>query len=86
MARSAIHNAMCIPADTSRQMYISYLTSDSLVTVINEMQHRLYVEPCEKDKRRRELYLAILDDCVTELRGRQLYLFKDPQEAVEGAG
>jgi len=78
MGRAALHTILGVPNNEARQLYISYLRSDVLATLINELDHRLYGPQPAKDRQRRGLYLEMRHDAITELRGRQLQLFAEP--------
>lgn len=74
----SIHKDLNIPRGNMRQLYLSYLKTATLVTLVNDCEDRIFLAKCEVDKRRRELYQTIRDDAVCELRGRQLELFAEP--------
>jgi hypothetical protein len=62
----------------SRNLYLSYLTTDSLVRVVEKCDELLARCPRRVPVDTELLYWDIRDDALLELRGRQLELFKAP--------
>jgi hypothetical protein len=64
----------------SRNLYVSYLQTEVLVQVVNRCDHELYLDRARLSKLRRDVILGVREDCLLELRGRQLELFKGPED------
>lgn len=67
-----------VPHRDSRQLYLAYLRTDVLSTLVEQLEGRIYAARRSRDRRRLELYQDMLEDAILELRGRQLELFSDP--------
>jgi hypothetical protein len=65
---------------SARNLYVSYLQTEVLVQVVNRCDHELYLEAGRLSPGRRQVILGVREDCLLELRGRQLELFKGPED------
>jgi hypothetical protein len=77
-------NLFRIPGN-SRQLYLSYLTTDALSSVVEHCDEVIFLPAKMMHRVNVGLYKAIRHDAITELRGRQLNLFKGPDETL-GSG
>jgi hypothetical protein len=66
-----------------RKLYLSYLQTEALTQVIVNVEDWFVIYGKSSDRERRNLMNDIRHDALTELRGRQLELFKGPKPAPE---